>query len=259
MDPLPRALSLRLLRRQICSPCSRSITQRSFHNSSRLRDSRQKNYVARPGDQANPLAGYYAELLDQPLHVTASATRTSATPSPPDELPKTEEEERLAKARLVFGSRLAGPLERRKKIDSISKNIAGVLVPPRPGEPDNCCMSGCANCVWDLYRDDLEEWAAKSALARERMMQQRQRERPKPPKNIPIGTGTMAAQPGTPSHVATSMDDDGGGSDTNWDSGLSMPGAQGDLFSGVPVGIREFMKTEKMLRDKHRSERAAPS
>jgi hypothetical protein len=103
----------------------------------------------------------------------------------------------------------------------------------------------------------MEEWAAKSALARERLLQQQQKERRKPPKNIPIGTGSMVVAPGTPSHVATSMDDDGGGSDTNWGSGLSMPGVQENLFSGIPVGIREFMRTEKMLRDKHRAERAA--
>ncbi|KAK5006624.1 hypothetical protein LTR28_006270, partial [Elasticomyces elasticus] len=47
-----------------------------------------------------------------------------------------------------------------------------------------------------------------------------------------------------PTHVATSMDDDGGGSETGWDQGSS-----GDLFGNVPVGIREFMRTEKMLKE----------
>lgn len=31
----------------------------------------------------------------------------------------------------------------------------------RPQEPDNCCMSGCVNCVWDVYREEVEEWASR--------------------------------------------------------------------------------------------------
>ena len=105
--------------------------------------------------------------------------------------------------------------------------IAGVLVPPRPEEPDNCCMSGCVNCVWDAYRDDIEEWAAKSAEARRKSM---------------IAQG---------SQLGGSMDDDGGGSETNWDG----RGEDGEgLFEGVPVGIREFMRTEKVLRERHKRE-----
>lgn len=145
---------------------------------------------------------------------------------------------------MVFGSRLAGPAERRKEIEAASQDIAGVLVPPRPTEPDNCCMSGCVNCVWDLYRDEMEEWAAKSAEARARLQVQRKQG---------LGSGTMVAPKGTPAHVATSMDDDGGGSEANW--GASM--GQDHLFDDIPVGIREFMKTEKKLRHKHRAERAA--
>lgn len=35
------------------------------------------------------------------------------------------------------------------------------MVPDKPPEPDNCCMSGCINCVWELYRDDIKEWNDK--------------------------------------------------------------------------------------------------
>ncbi|KAI9700815.1 MAG: hypothetical protein M1836_002184 [Candelina mexicana] len=185
----------------------------------------------------NPLADYYELLLDQPLSSTTPATSTSPTPPPPGQVPKTEKEKRLAKARVVFGSRLAGPAERRSEISKKSTTIAGVLVPPRPEEPDNCCMSGCVNCVWDLYRDELEEWAAKSAEARIAMQKQ---------------TGSIF-EGATPSHVARSIDDDGGGSETNWSTGLA-DGEGGDLFANIPVGIKEFMRTEKKLKEKHQEE-----
>jgi hypothetical protein len=49
---------------------------------------------------------------------------------------------------------------------------------------------------------------------------------------------------------STSMDDDGGGSETNW----ATPNQADDLFASIPVGIREFMKTEKKLKQKHQKE-----
>lgn len=203
-------------------------------------------------DQANPFEGYAADLLDAPLHSVQPGIRTAPAPPPAESLPKTEEEERLSKARLVFGSRLAGPIERRRKIEELSQDVAGIMVPPRPLEPENCCMSGCVNCVWDLYRDDIEEWVAKSAEARAKLLEQR---------TSGQATGTMVAEPNMPNHVATSMDDDGGGSESNWAATGGMEsfgqGDGADLFAGVPVGIREFMRTEKRLKEKRRQESSA--
>jgi hypothetical protein len=153
---------------------------------------------------------------------------------------------------------LAGPAERRAELQKKSVNVAGVLVPPRPEEPDNCCMSGCVNCVWDRYRDELEEWAAKSALAWERLLAQRRKEDAARGRAGVKGTGMMTATPGMPQHVATSMDDDGGGSEALWSSG-EFGGGTGDLFKDIPVGIREFMKTEKMLKQRHAAEAARAS
>ncbi|OQO01326.1 hypothetical protein B0A48_12881 [Cryoendolithus antarcticus] len=167
--------------------------------------------------------GYKTDPLDTPLLPKRPQAPVSPSPVVPEALIDSDKEDRIVKARVVFGSRLASPVERWDAIKRASTNIAGVLVPPRPEEPDNCCMSGCVNCVWDLFRDELEEWAAKKAEAREK----------------------MAAQRG--SEAAVSMENDGGGSNTNWEmSGEDSEKA--DLFEGIPVGIRAFMETEKRLK-----------
>ncbi|KAL4869344.1 hypothetical protein BDV12DRAFT_185234 [Aspergillus spectabilis] len=143
---------------------------------------------------------------------------------------------------IVFGTRLAGP-GRSSRYDPSSnaawKTVNGVLIPPRPEEPDNCCMSGCVHCVWDDYRAEMEEWAAMLAQAKAKGPS-------KSPKVIP---GAITKTPAD--SISTSMDDDGSGSETNW----SIPGKGDDLFADIPVGIREFMKTEKRLKEVHRQEK----
>lgn len=97
-------------------------------------------------------------------------------------------------------------------------------------------MSGCVNCVWDVYRDDLEEWAEKRKEA---------------------STRGARARMEAARNTDRSMDDDGGGSETNWDeSEIGSAGGEEAgmerLFEGVPVGIREFMRTEKRLKERHK-------
>ena len=162
-----------------------------------------------------------------------------------------------ARARIIFGSRLAGPAERAERLAAIKKKtrrIAGVLVPPKPEEPDNCCMSGCVNCVWDRFRDEMEEWAAASTEAEQRLRAQE--------AGVAAAADSMT-KPSTPTvdRGAISMDDDGGGSAGNWGVGeIHQQGAgtklakdfwDDELYKNVPVGIREFMKQEKKLKEKH--------
>ncbi len=90
----------------------------------------------------------------------------------------------------------------------------------------------------------MEEWAVKSAQARAIIQARREKAE---------GSGSMVAEQGSPSHVAVSMDDDGGGSETNWADGVG----EDKLFDDIPVGIREFMKTEKKLKLRHREEQVS--
>ena len=152
----------------------------------------------------------------------------------------------------MFGSRLAGPAARRDELQRKSVEVAGVLVPPRPDEPDNCCMSGCVNCVWDRYRDELEEWAAKSAAARE-ALRARRRAKGEGERSAPAGRAPGMAVP-----PAVSMDDDGGGSEALWSTPMDGTNTT-DLFKDIPVGIREFMRTEKLLKQRHVADAATPS
>lgn len=106
-------------------------------------------------------------------------------------------------------------------------------------------MSGCVHCVWDDYRDDMEEWADRLQKARAK-------------GGLPSNKGTDPRQAprAEVDSASMSMDDDGGGSETNWSMPLTGSG-EDDLFAGIPVGIREFMKTEKRLRQKHQREKAS--
>ncbi|KAL5117520.1 hypothetical protein ACEQ8H_004550 [Pleosporales sp. CAS-2024a] len=177
--------------------------------------------MAPAGQQARPITGFYAEMLKKATSEVQPLTKTMPEPPPPEPRPKTQKEQTLEKARIVFGSKLAGPAERRTAIEAASQVIAGVVVPAKPAEPDNCCMSGCVNCVWDLYRDDMEEWAEKSAQAR----------------------------------AAMQANDDGGGSESN--RHVDSASDASSLFDEIPVGIREFMKTEKKLKMLKMQQRAA--
>ncbi|KAB5566095.1 oxidoreductase-like protein [Coniochaeta sp. 2T2.1] len=259
----------------------------------------------RPNEQAMPLGPYYESIIHNPQPIpekkpeqpptsapeqdaptppsksprgrkpkddsTSKALPSSLSASPPIPTPSSDTPPTAeARARVVFGAALSGPAARAERLAAIRSNsqlIAGVVVPPRPEEPDNCCMSGCVNCVWDGYRDEMEWWATANAEADRRLRAQE------------AGVGTTAAAEGATvdspavgarpgmgvgGATAASMDDDGGPrSVANWDIGnvagqgtgtLTKDFWDDELYKNIPVGIREFMKQEKRLKEKHMKE-----
>ncbi|KAM3496984.1 hypothetical protein MY10362_009646 [Beauveria mimosiformis] len=230
--------------------------------------------------QRQPRGEYYDILLRDPTpYDTITTTKASeplgaaspAAPSPPPPPPPAKTYDTISsrtaysnsndtdtattaaaeRARVIFGSRLLGPAERADRAAgraAQATTIAGVRVPPRPEEPDNCCMSGCVNCVWDLYREDMEEWTLASGEARKRL----------------AGSAAATAAAAAAASAGGGAGLGGGG---GFEKNLAM-GAVGDatitkdmwtddVFRNVPVGIREFMKQEKRLKEKHQREGTA--
>lgn len=265
MERLPFISRVIYLQGPICSSCARRLAlssaskkgrtlvqrhhlttpRRHFSYSPRRRRPEPES-VSKGNDgqsQAYPLTGYYSEILTTPSPAVHHARETSGT----------DEQSSADKLSIVFGTRLAGPGYSSTRYEpattspeSTWRRVNGVAIPPRPAEPDNCCMSGCVHCVWDDYRDEVESWAARLQEAKNR---QPQKGRTKTHSLI----GRDMKQQGAEARqevasASLSMDDDGGGSEANWDSSASSLGDE--LFSNIPVGIREFMKTEKRLKEK---------
>lgn len=93
-------------------------------------------------------------------------------------------------------------------------------------------MSGCVNCVWDQYREEMESWSVANEEAERRI---------------------QAAE-----HQKDTSMGDGGRTESNWDleDVDKQPKIVKDLwddslYRNVPVGIREFMKLEKRLKEPH--------
>ncbi|KIY01183.1 uncharacterized protein Z520_02735 [Fonsecaea multimorphosa CBS 102226] len=231
-----RQISTSSLRSAFRPTSSRALVQRhptqglrTFTTTAQMRDEQQ---------QAVPLGDFYTELLSTPIQkhpATYSDLPTFVQPG---------DESKMERARKVFGSIRGSGYERRTSStpDSTWRTINGVAVPPKPAEPDNCCMSGCVHCVWDDYRDDVEEWAARVHEAQSKAPRRGRRGAPK----------IEMARPEV-SEASGSMDDDGGGSESLWTTPSAEANEEDILFQGIPVGIREFMATEKRIRDRRRA------
>lgn len=147
-------------------------------------------------------------------------------------------EERISK---VFGGRIKGEAPKPSSRFEVGepKIIAGVEVPDKPIEPDNCCMSGCINCVWELYNDDIKDWNSKRKLAAEKLNKVGGRwpENFHAPIKILKDENLPLSLAGSPAKQKLLQDD----------------GDNLDPWGNVPVSIRVFAETEKRLKSKRRA------
>ncbi len=204
----------------------------------------------RPRRQAVPVGDFYTDLLSSPLpRDSHSHTETSDEDALPTFV-RSGDQTKEERAKKLFGTIHGSGYRRRvsDKPDATWRTVNGVPIPPRPDEPDNCCMSGCVHCVWDDYRDEVEEWALRLRKA-----QAKSPTSVKPKMEL--------ARPEV-SEASGSMDADGGGRESLWDTPSTSTSAANAavapideevLFQTIPVGIREFMATEKRIRDRQRA------
>lgn len=96
-------------------------------------------------------------------------------------------------------------------------------------------MSGCVNCVWDAYREEVEAWAMRRKQNITVAGGDEEIEKKKAKEMRGRGKRSVGGSGGSQGAYAGEEDD-------------------GMLFEGLPVGIREFMKTEKRLRAKRERE-----
>ncbi|CAK7903281.1 hypothetical protein CAAN1_07S06722 [[Candida] anglica] len=145
-------------------------------------------------------------------------------------------EERIAK---IFGGRIKGesPRSSSRILRGEPITIAGVKVPPKPIEPDNCCMSGCVNCVWELFNDDLKDWKSKRAEAAKQLVKKGGRW----PENF-YAPVYLLNKENLPRSIAT---------DEKKQEDLSK---KEDGWGEVPVTIKVFAEMERKLKQKRKQE-----
>ncbi|KAK9475784.1 oxidoreductase-like protein [Lipomyces japonicus] len=143
------------------------------------------------------------------------------------------------RARIVFGSRLTGP-ERQRQLESQYRTILGVKVPPRPIEPDNCCMSGCVNCVWEGFKDDVQDWQVKKRAAINALVKA---------DRLDLWPADFGPAPHK-DQVKVAGSGSGSGSDEDWQRQAERKEEEA-AWQGVDVGIRVFVENEARIKKRH--------
>lgn len=141
------------------------------------------------------------------------------------------------RVKLVFGQ-LGSRQAARHKNGFIK--IAGVKLSSRPEEPNNCCMSGCIDCVWELYKDELIEWKKTRNEVKQLLME---------PSRLHIDWPEDLLGPEPSSRQAMAA---GNASSPDHTKQMAESVSFEDDDDDLNVSIKAFLKTEKKLKEKRK-------
>ncbi|GAA5937244.1 hypothetical protein JCM3775_001590 [Rhodotorula graminis] len=125
------------------------------------------------------------------------------------------------------------------------RTVLGVELPtkPKPPEPDECCMSGCATCVYDLYLEDVEHFHAEALERRERVLDVLRRQR----GGAAAREGESEEEDGAPSGWGEAVDVLGPWSDAVRDLAAA---ASSSAAAGAGAGAQSDAERADEARDK---------
>lgn len=105
--------------------------------------------TASPSMQETPANAVEADSTES-IDVSRSATPAEVTPTP--------------------AATVATPAANVSMGPTTIRGIVIPLKPPPPG-PEECCMSGCAHCAYDIYAEDLEDFHSRLSSVRTQLAQ----------------------------------------------------------------------------------------